>query len=174
MSLEITLSLAAIFLLLMLSAFFNGSETALTAASRARMHTLEQEGNRKAALISRLLANPERMIGAVLLGNTLVDVLAAALASNLATHLVGDIGVAYATAIMTVLIVIFAAVLPKTYALAYSDRIALAVAPVMRWVITILTPLTAAIQFVVRLFLKLTPTKKDDDANILATHEELR
>jgi len=174
MSLEITLSLAAILLLLVLSAFFNGSETALTAASRARMHTLEQEGNKNAALISRLLANPERMIGAVLLGNTLVDVLAAALASNLATHLVGDIGVAYATAIMTVLIVIFSAVLPKTYALAFSDKIALAVAPLMRIVIALLTPATAAIQFIVRQFLRLTPTRRDDDANILAAHEELR
>ena len=77
---EIGLTLAAIVALIGLSAFFNGSETAVTAASRARMHALEQEGDTRAALVTRLLASPEKLIGAVLLGNTLVDVLAAALA----------------------------------------------------------------------------------------------
>ena len=72
------------------------------------------------------------MIGTILIGNTLVDVLASALASGLAVVLVGEVGVVYATAIMTFLIVVFAAVLPKTYALAYSDRVALLVAPIMR------------------------------------------
>jgi Mg2+/Co2+ transporter CorB len=114
------------------------------------------------------------MIGAVLLGNTLVDVLASALASVLAVILVGPAGVAYATAIMTLLIVVFAAVLPKTYALAFSDRVALLVAPIMRVVIALLNPLTTTIQFVVRQLLKLTPTGRDDAANILAAHEEIR
>jgi len=174
MTAEVALTLMAIVALIALSAFFNGSETALTAASRARMHALEQDGNRKAALVNRLLASPEKMIGGVLLGNTLVDVLAAALASSLAVSLVGDIGVAYATAIVTVLIVIFAAVLPKTYALAYSDRMALLAAPAMRLVIAVLTPFTRAIEYVVRQLLRLTPTSKDDEANILAAHEEIR
>jgi len=174
MSIEIILTLAAIVLLIGLSAFFNGSETALTAASRARMHALEQEGNKKAATVNALLARPEKMIGAVLLGNTLVDVLAAALASGLAVLLVGEVGVVYATVIMTILIVIFAAVLPKTYALAGADRAALFVAPVMKVIVRILTPVTIAIEFVVRLILKLTPSKLDDEANILAAHEEIR
>ncbi len=174
MTLYIGLSIAVIILLIALSAFFNGSETALTAASRARMHALEEDGNTKAALVNRLLSKPEKMIGSVLLGNTLVDVLAAALASNLAVALYGEVGVVYATAAVTLLIVIFAAVLPKTYALAYSDRAALAVAPFMRVVIYILTPFTMAIEFVVRQLLKLTPTKDDDTANILAAHEEIR
>ncbi len=174
MTFEIGLTLFAILLLIALSAFFNGAETALTAASRARMHALEQEGNAKAALVNRLLASPEKMIGTVLLGNTLVDVLAAALASGLAVTLAGEVGVAYATIIMTVLIVIFAAVLPKTYALAYSDRVALWLAPIMRIVIVVLTPVTMAIEFVVRQLLKLTPTTIDDEANILAAHEEIR
>ncbi len=77
MSLEIGLLVAAIVFLIAASAFFNMSETGLTAASRARMHSLEQEGSTKAALVNRLLSSPEKMIGAVLLGNTLVDVLAA-------------------------------------------------------------------------------------------------
>ncbi len=174
MSLEIGLTLIAIVLLIALSAFFNASETALTAASRARMHALEQDGDAKAALVNRLLSSPEKMIGAVLLGNTLVDVLAAALASGLAVTLIGEVGVAYATIIMTILIVIFAAVLPKTYALAYSDRVALLVAPIMKVVIFVLTPFTKAIEFIVRQLLKLTPSHQDDEANILAAHEEIR
>lgn len=174
MTLELALSLFAIIVLIALSAFFNLSETALTAASRARMHALDEDGNKRAKLVNKLLASPEKMIGTVLLGNTLVDVLAAALASNLAVRLYGEVGVAYATAIVTLLIVIFAAVLPKTYALAYSDRVALVVAPVMRGIIYILTPATKAIEFVVRQLLKLTPSKDDDAANILAAHEEIR
>lgn len=174
MSFEIILILAAIVVLLALSAFFNISETSLTACSRARMHALEQEGDRNARLVNRLMVSPERVIGTVLLGNTLVDVLAAALASALAVDLVGEVGVVFATAIMTALIVIFCAVLPKTYALADPDKVALAVAPFMRATIAILSPLTIAMQVVVRCLLKLTPSTRDDAANILAAHEELR
>jgi Mg2+/Co2+ transporter CorB len=174
MSLAIGVTIAAILILIALSAFFNGSETALTAASRARMHALEQEGNPRARLVNRVLSSPEKMIGAVLLGNTLVDVLASALASGLAVTLVGEVGVVYATAIMTILIVIFASVLPKTYALASPDNAALLVAPVMRAVIVVLTPLTIAIEHIVRQILKLTPSGADDAANILAAREEIR
>jgi len=171
---SIVVSLVAILLLIILSAFFNASETSLTAASRARMHALEEDDNASAALVNKVLSRPEKMIGTVLLGNTLVDVLAAALASNIAVHLYGEVGVAYATAIITILIVIFAAVLPKTYALAYADRVALIVAPVMQILIYALTPFTRAIEFIVRYILLWTPGKADDEANILAAHEEIR
>lgn len=170
----VIISFIAILLLIVLSAFFNVSETALTAASRARMHALEDDGNVPAALVNKVLSRPEKMIGTVLLGNTLVDVLAAALASNIAVDLYGQFGVAYATAIITILIVIFAAVLPKTYALAYADRVALVVAPPMQALIYVLTPFTKAIEFIVRHILILTPGKADDAANILAAHEEIR
>lgn len=170
----IALSLFAIILLIVLSAFFNASETALTAASRARMHALQEDGNASATLVNTVLSRPEKMIGTVLLGNTLVDVLAAAMASNLAVALYGQVGVAYATGAITILIVIFAAVLPKTYALAYADRVALVLAPPMRGLIYILTPFTKAIEFIVRNILKLTPGEADDASNILAAHEEIR
>ena len=174
MSFEIILILGAIAVLLGLSAFFNLSETSLTACSRARMHALEHEGDRRAKLVNQLMARPERVIGTVLLGNTLVDVAAAALASTLAVGLAGDLGVVFATAIMTALIVIFAAVLPKTHALADADETALWVAPWMARAIWILAPLTVAMQVVVRGLLKLTPSRHDDAANILEAHQELR
>jgi Mg2+/Co2+ transporter CorB len=174
MPVEITLTLAAILLLLVLSAFFSGSETALTAASRARMHALELEGNQRARAVNNLLAAPERIIGTVLLGNNLVNILASALTTSLLIGLFGEVGVAYATIVMTALVVIFAEVLPKTYALAFPDRISLTVAPVMRVLIVILKPLMMTVEFVVRQVLKLTPTRVDDEANILAAHEEIR
>jgi Mg2+/Co2+ transporter CorB len=174
MTLEVVLIFVAIVVLIALSAFFNLGETSLTAASRARMHALEQDGNAQAKVVNKLLRSPEKMIGTILIGNTLVDVLASALASGVAIVLVGEVGVVYATGIMTLLIVIFAAVLPKTYALAYSDRVALMVAPTMRAVIYILNPITVTIEFIVRQLLKLTPSGADDAANILAAHEEIR
>ncbi len=174
MSFQIGLTLFAIIALIGLSAFFNLSETSLTAASRARMHSLAEEGNKGARLVNRILESPEKMIGTVLLGNTLVDVLAAALASNLAVNLFGEVGVAYATAIVTLLIVIFAAVLPKTYALAWPDEVAQVVSKPMRLTISLLSPFTKTIEIVVRQLLKLTPSTRDDEANLLAAHEELR
>jgi Mg2+/Co2+ transporter CorB len=174
MSLAVILIVVAIIVLIALSAFFNGSETSLTAASKARMHALEQDGNKQARLVNKVLSRPEKMLGTILIGNTLVDVLASALASGLAIMLVGEVGVIYATAVMTLLIVIFAAVLPKTYALAYSDRVALAIAPAMRTVIVVLNPITVTIEYIVRQLLKLTPGTADDEANILAAHEEIR
>ncbi len=179
MTIDIGLTLGAIVFLLLLSAFFNGSETALTAASKARMHGLAEDGNPRAKLVNKLMSAPERMLGAVLLGNTLVDTLAAMLAASLATtllgHLIGDVyATGIATAILTVLIVIFSAVLPKTFALAWADETALKLAPFMRGVIWFLTPLTVSVQVVVRALLSLTPSTKDDAANILAAREEIR
>lgn len=174
MPLEIVLTVLAVLFLVVLSAFFSGSETALTAASRARMHALEQEGNDRAKKVNRLLSAPERIIGTVLLGNNLVNILASALATSLLIRLFGDAGVAYATIVMTAVVVVFAEVLPKTYALAYPDRISLSVAPVMQTLIVILKPLTMSVAFIVRQVLKLTPSRADDEANILAAHEEIR
>ncbi|MGE0765779.1 MAG: HlyC/CorC family transporter [Hyphomicrobiaceae bacterium] len=173
MSLDVWM-LLAVGVLLVLSAFFSGSETALTAVSRARMLALEQEGSARAKLVNKLLASPERIIGTVLIGNNLVNILASALATSLLINWFGDVGVAYATVAMTVVVVIFSEVLPKTYALAYSDRMALAVAPAMRVLITLLRPFSGAVHAVVKLVLKATPTQRDDQADILAAHEELR
>jgi Mg2+/Co2+ transporter CorB len=168
MTLEIGLVVISVLILLLLSAFFSGSETALTAASRARIHALEVEGDARARLVGQLLAAPERIIGTVLLGNNLVNILASALSTSLLISVFGDAGIAYATLVMTVLIVIFSEVLPKTYAIAYPDQIALKMAPIMRVVIVVLRPFTLALDFIVRQIMRLTPTRRDDDANILA------
>jgi Mg2+/Co2+ transporter CorB len=122
--------LIAILILLCLSAFFSGSETALTAASRARMHQLEKEGDKRARAVNRLLANREDFIGAILLGNNFVNILASVLATSLFTSLfgVGGYALAISTAVMTLTVLIFSEVMPKTYAISRPDSVALLVA----------------------------------------------
>ena len=140
------ITIAVIVVLLLLGAFFSGAETALTGASRARMHQLEQEGNRGARIVNRLREHKEQMIGALLLGNTLINILSSALATSVAIGIFGDSGVVYATVLMTVLVLIFAEVMPKTYAINFADRSALALAPSVRWVVTALTILHVALR----------------------------
>jgi Mg2+/Co2+ transporter CorB len=129
MDIDLAFILGAILALMVFSAFFSGSETALTAASRPRMHNLAQSGNRRAAIVNQLWHEREHLIGAILLGNNLVNILASALATSALIALFGDVGVVYATLAMTVLVLIFAEVMPKTYALQDADRAALTVAP---------------------------------------------
>jgi magnesium and cobalt exporter, CNNM family len=168
------ISLGAILGLLILSAFFSGSETALTAASRARMHALERDGNRRARIVNRLLSIRERLIGAILLGNSLANIAASAFATSLFLTLFGEVGVAFATAVMTVLVVLVAEVLPKTYAIVNADRMALFVAPAVRFVVAALAPVTRAMQFLVRHTLRLLGASVSDDVEVLSAHEELR
>jgi Mg2+/Co2+ transporter CorB len=173
MPLEILLTILAVVSLLLVSAFFSGSETALTAASRARLHSLAGEGNARAVVVNKLMETPERVIGTVLLGNNLVNILASALTTGLLINMFGDVGVAYATVLITALVVIFSEVLPKTYAIAYAERVSLAVGRPMGFMVKLFWPLTKAVEVIVRTLLRLTPTHIDDDANILA-HKEIR
>ena len=130
----------------MLSFFFAGSETALMAFSRARMLRLEKKGNRKAGIVNRLLEARERLIGALLLGNNAVNIAASSLATSVFLLWFGDVGVIYATVVMTVLVVVFAEVLPKTIAINDPDRIALLSAKPMQWVMRLLGPVLIAIE----------------------------
>src|ERR1700674_5261454 len=121
------LTFSIVIALLMVSAFFSASETALTGASRASMLRLSKQGNREAAVVTSLFAMRERMIGALLLGNNIANIGASALATGIFTAWFGEVGVLYATAVMTVMVVIFAEVLPKTIAINAPDRVALLV-----------------------------------------------
>jgi Mg2+/Co2+ transporter CorB len=174
MSIEILLTLAGVVLLVLLSAYLTAGETALSACTRTRMHTLEQDGDRRASLVNRLLRRPERMIGGLAIARTLVDSLVVVVAAALGFALAGEVGALAAVGLMVVALVVFAHVLAKTWGGAYADRIALAVAPIVRVVVAAFGPLTAAVHWVVRMVLKLTPSRTDDDANILAAHEDLR
>lgn len=145
----------AILILLILSAFFSGSETAFTAASRVRLHGLEKDGNKRARLVNKIRAKKDRMIGALLLGNNLINILASALATSLLIKLFGEAGIFYATIVMTLLVLIFAEVLPKTYALHHAEAMAMRIAPILRVIIWVFAPITEAVTWVVRSCLKL-------------------
>ena len=114
---NITFSLISIVFLLVASAFFSGSETALTAVSKARMHHLANEGSRRASYVNALIAQQERLLGSVLLGNNFVNILASALATSVALSIFAEGGVVIATLVMTGIVLIFAEVLPKTFAI---------------------------------------------------------
>jgi Mg2+/Co2+ transporter CorB len=145
----------AVGLLLVASAFTSGTETAMTGASRARIHQLASQGDRRAELVRRLLERKESLIGSLLLGNNLFNVLATALAADILIHLTGQAGVAYATLLMTALLVIFSEVLPKTYAIRNPERMALFIAPTAHLLVLVLTPVTRFVQWVVNRVLGL-------------------
>lgn len=149
------ISIAAIFVLLFLSAFFSGSETALTAASRARMTAYAKEGNKRATMVNQIREKKDKMIGALLLGNNLVNILASALATSVLIKIFGEAGVIYATAVMTLLVLIFAEVLPKTYAFNFADKMAMKIAPIIKVVIFLFAPITEMVTRLVHLVLRL-------------------
>lgn len=155
MDVQFLLSILAIFILLLFSAFFSGSETALTAASRVRLLSREKEGNKRAALVNRIREQKDRMIGALLLGNNMVNILASALATSVLIKLFGEAGVIYATFLMTLMVLIFAEVLPKTYAFHHAETMSMRIAPVVRGVIIIFAPITETVTWIVRQVLRL-------------------
>lgn len=164
---------AAILFLLLLSGFFSGSETALTAASRGKLRAQADRGSKRAENALKLTEDSERLIGSVLLGNNLVNILAASLATSLFTRAFGESGVALATLVMTLLVLIFAEVLPKTYAITNAEKAAATVSPVIRVVILLFSPIVSMVQVLVRAMLRLFGVQTDPDSAVLSAHEEI-
>ncbi|MBI2234785.1 MAG: HlyC/CorC family transporter [Micavibrio aeruginosavorus] len=171
MDMEFWISLVAIFFLLVASAFFSASETGLTGASRARLHTLAQAGNRRAALVNAIREKKDRMIGTLLLGNNAVNILASALATNILIKMFGDFGVLYATGLMTVVILIFSEVMPKTYALYHADKVAMAVSPVLRVLIAVFSPVSHIVTVIVDRTLRVFGTDVRAEPDVDNTDE---
>ncbi|AMN39210.1 HlyC/CorC family transporter [Rhodoplanes sp. Z2-YC6860] len=159
---------------LLLSAFFSAGETSLTAASRARLTRMQNQGNKRAGIVLRLLESRERMIGALLLGNNVANIGASALTTSVLLAIFGDVGVLYATVVMSIVVIVFAEVLPKTAAISAPERIALVVARPVAFVVKILGPLLAAIERLVKLILRPFGIRVGEDQSMLAPHEEIR
>jgi len=174
--LPVNIWIAAAILLacLLLSALFAASETAMTAASRARMHALEKQGDPRARIVLRLLAGRDRLIGAMLLGNTLVNIGSSAFLTTVLVALVGPEGAIYATATMTVLLLIFAEVMPKTVAITYPDRFSLAVARITAFFVVAFGPILFVVEFIVRGVLYLAGLRPGHATNLLTPQEELK
>ncbi|WP_457798341.1 HlyC/CorC family transporter [Methylocystis sp. S23] len=157
-----------------LSAFFSGSETALTAASHARMHTLEKEGDKRAGAVNRLLRQRNRMIAALLLGSTLVNIGGSAFTTSVLTVVAGENGAVYATILMTVLLLVFAEVLPKTLAINHPDAMSLRVARFITPFVSIFGPVLAAVEWIVRSVLKLAGVEIGHGRTMISPYEELK
>jgi Mg2+/Co2+ transporter CorB len=168
-----SLAVACIVAALVAAAFFAGAETALTAASRARLRALETAGDARATLVARLVATRSRLISSMLLGGQLVTIAASALATNELVSTVGERGVVYATAIMTALIVVFGEVLPKTIAIAYPDRVSLLIAPAVSFFVTVFGPIVTAVEALVRFVLRLCGVDLSLTSSV-SGHDELR
>ncbi len=166
-------SAGAIALLLVVSAFFSGSETALTAASRGKLRAKADRGEKGAARALEVTEDTERLIGSVLLGNNLVNILAASLATSLFTRLFGEGGVALATLVMTLLVLIFAEVLPKTVAITDPERVAARISGPIGLVIALFSPFVGAVRLITRAILRLFGLRIDPQGSVLAVREEI-
>ena len=168
MDIGIIILIVVIVLLLLASSFFSGSETALTAASEARMRALAKRGDKNATTVEKLLLRKDRLISSLLIGNNLVNVVGTSLATSIAIALLGESGVVVASLMMTFILVIFAEVMPKTYAVNNADRFALAVSKVVNVIVILLTPLSWGLERITQPITKRNGNDEDD------REEELR
>ena len=163
----------SILFLLILSGFFSGSETALTASSRGQLKSRAEKGDKGAEKALKLTEDSERLIGSILLGNNLVNILATSLATAMFTRVFGESGVALATLVMTLLVLIFAEVLPKTYAISNAETAAARVARPIGIFVTLLAPVVSAVRAIVRGVLAIFGVRIDPDSNIMSVRDEI-
>ena len=173
---DLLLTIGITIVLMCFSAFFSGSETAMTAASRARLHQLEKEGEKRAKAVNWLLTHREQMVGAVLLGNTFVNIASSALVTSVLLTLFGNAGIAAATLITTALVLVFCEVLPKTYAITNADNTALWLGRPVKFAVQLFSPIVTVVAWIVDGLLRLMGVKSQglvEDKEEVA-HEELR
>ena len=166
--------IVSIVALVLMSAFFSGSETALTAVSRSRIHTLEANGEERAGVVRELIERRDRLIGALLIGNNLANILSSSIATSVFLGLFGSSGVAWATLAMTIILVIFAEVLPKSWAISIPERFALAVAFAVKAFVLVVGPLSSFVNRIVRFILARFGINLSREVSMLSAHEELR
>ncbi|MCD7765877.1 MAG: hemolysin family protein [Lachnospiraceae bacterium] len=167
------LLLLILLILLLLSAFFSSAETALTTANRIRLQALAEEGDKRAVLAIKTVENRSRLLSTLLIGNNLVNNFLSALAASLAIKLAGDGSISVSTAIITILILIFGEVTPKTIAATYPEKLALAYCPVISVLMKILRPVIFVINSICKLLLKPFHISLDGSMNTV-TEQELR
>jgi Mg2+/Co2+ transporter CorB len=163
-----------IFLLLILSALFSASETAVIGSSKPKLHTLEREGNQQAGVVNKLRRNMGKLISSLLVGGTLVNIAASSVATGLMVNLFGDAGVVYATFIMGILIVVYGEIMPKVYAVNNPEKVAIFSAPFLKFIVKILNPITAVLDLFCRRLLSLFGVRTYQNIDSYDTAEELR
>jgi Mg2+/Co2+ transporter CorB len=171
MNWDILLAAGAVLILLCISAFSSMSETAITASSRARMHALETAGDKRAGVVNRLLALRDRLIGTILISNNIVNTASASLTTAVLLNLFGEVGIAYATVVVSVLIIVFAEVTPKTLAINNPDYYALKAARPLSLIVKLLTPVTILVEWTVRGLFRLFGIKLGGNTGLSASDE---
>ncbi len=166
--------IVSIVALVLMSAFFSGSETALTAVSRSRIHTLEANGEQRAGIVRELIERRDRLIGALLIGNNLANILSSSIATSVFLGLFGNSGVAWATLAMTIILVIFAEVLPKSWAISIPEQFALKVSFAVKAFVAVVGPLSSFVNRIVRFILARFGINLSREVSMLSAHEELR
>jgi Mg2+/Co2+ transporter CorB len=174
MSLAASITVLAIIVLLVVSAYFSATETALSAASRRRIQKLARDGNKRAQCVERLQKNTERLAGAILLGDTLVIIMATALATGLFASFWGPYALLIAAPLVAVLVILLAEVVPKTLVVRRADRAALALAPSMEWLVTLLSPVTVFCQKLMRGMLHLFGLRMEASQPVLSVNDLVR
>lgn len=169
---EITLLLVLIVLLL-LSAFFSSAETAFITVSNIKIRSLIEEGNKKAILVNKIIENKSKMLSAILIGNNLVNITASALATLLAQKMFGEYAISFATGILTILVLIFGEITPKSLATINALKLSLAYAKVIYGIMYILTPFIFVINFLANSLMRLLGVNPDVKTSSI-TETELR
>lgn len=160
-------------ILLLLSAFFSSAETALTTVNKIKMKNMADEGNKRAALVLQVTEDSSKMLSAVLIGNNIVNLSASSLATTLAIRLLGSVGAGIATGILTILILIFGEISPKTMATLKANRMSLRYVKIIHGLMVILTPVIFVINWLAMAFLKLLRVDPNNNEGAI-TEEELR
>jgi len=168
---SLSFAVGTLFFLLLISAFFSGSETALTRARHAKLRVRREQGDRGAQRVEELLEQPERMLSTILLGNNFVNIAASALATALFVEEFGEAGILYATIAMTVVVLIFAEILPKTIAVAHAESIACQIAGPLLTTQKLLRPLVSTLLAVIALLKRILRVPEQSDTPL--THKEL-
>ena len=173
MDVHLLSKLIILFVLLCLSAFFSSAETALTTVNKIKIKTMSDDGDKKATRVLKVISRPKKMLSAILIGNNIVNLSASSLATALAIEIFGSVGAGIATGILTLLILIFGEITPKSLATSYSTKLSLVFAPIIGGLMWILTPVIIAVNALSSIFIRMfgiDPDFKD----VTITEEEIR
>ncbi|WP_105900906.1 HlyC/CorC family transporter [Vibrio gangliei] len=165
---------ALLAILILISAYFSSSETGMMALNRYRLRHLANQGHKGAKRVESLLERPDRLIGLILIGNNLVNILASAIATIIGMRLYGDYGVAIATGVLTLVILVFAEITPKTLAALYPERVSYTSSILLRILMKLLAPLVFLVNLITNGLLRLLGVRANDSAGDPLSSEELR
>ena len=170
---NIVLEILVLIILLLLSSFFSSAETAFTTVSRIRMRTLAEDGDKRSAKVLKIKDQGPKMLSAILIGNNVVNLSASALTTTIVIRFGGGVATAIATGILTLLILIFGEISPKTIAMVRAEKLSKSYAPFLYAIMIVLTPFIIAINFLSGLFLRIFGIKEGTKAEPI-TEDELR